>query len=92
MAYGTVPEKDSPVNQTANHYAHDNEETEIDLKELFLSFLDHIGSNLNDQGLRRTSCPSIEQPEHLQLGAVGHNVGRVQEYRAVGRALTAVTR
>ena len=42
MAYGTVPEKDTPVNQTANHYAHDNEETEIDLKELFLSFLDHI--------------------------------------------------
>ena len=42
MAYGTVPEKNSSVNQTANQYAHDNEETEIDLKELFLSFLNHI--------------------------------------------------
>lgn len=42
MAYGTVLEKNSSVNQTANQYAHDNEETEIDLKELFLSFLNHI--------------------------------------------------
>lgn len=42
MAYGTMPEKNAPANQTSSNYPHNNEETEIDLKELFLSFLDHI--------------------------------------------------
>lgn len=42
MAYGTMPEKNAPANQTSSYYSQNNEETEIDLKELFLSFLDHI--------------------------------------------------
>jgi len=43
MAYGTASEKNTPVNQTAyNNHSRENDETEIDLKELFLSYLDHI--------------------------------------------------
>ena len=42
MTYGTMPEKNAPANQTSSFFTHNNDETEIDLKELFLSFLDHI--------------------------------------------------
>lgn len=43
MANGSSPERNASANQTA-YYANsqENGETEIDLKELFLSFLDHI--------------------------------------------------
>ena len=43
MANATAPERNAPVNQTAYyHNTRETEETEIDLKELFFSFLDHI--------------------------------------------------
>ena len=43
MANGTSPERNAPANQTVYYpNAQETGETEIDLKELFLSFLDHI--------------------------------------------------
>ncbi len=43
MAYGTSSEQNTPVNQTAYYgSARGGDETEIDLKELFLTFLDRI--------------------------------------------------
>ena len=43
MANGTSPERNAPVNQTTFYpQTQETGETEIDLKELFLSFLDHI--------------------------------------------------
>ncbi len=43
MANSTSPERNAPGNQTAYYpNAQETGETEIDLKELFLSFLDHI--------------------------------------------------
>lgn len=43
MSNGTSPERTAPANQSAySSYRPESGETEIDLKELFLSFLDHI--------------------------------------------------
>ena len=43
MSNGMSPERTAPANQSAySSYGPENGETEIDLKELFLSYLDHI--------------------------------------------------